>query len=122
MAGAMRRVGMSQAEMAAALLRVNADRCAPPLPPREVERIASSVASYEPDQVAVALAENHWDQMYAAGPGDEAPDHPNPGAIPDPLLCVPGFIGEVMAYTLQAAPYPERALAFTRALSLQALL
>jgi hypothetical protein len=122
LAGAMRRVGMSQAEMAAALLRVNADRCAPPLPPREVERIASSVARYEPDQVAVALAENHWDQMYAEGPGDEAPDNPDPGPIPDELLCVPGFIGEVMTYTLQTAPYPERALAFCGALSLQALL
>jgi hypothetical protein len=123
LAGAMRRVGMSQAEMAAALARVNADRCVPPLVPREVERIAASVARYEPDQVAVALAENHWDQMYAERPlDDEAPDAPDPGAIPDHLLRVPGFIDEVMTYTLQTAPYPERTLAFCGALSLQALL
>lgn len=123
LAGAMRRVGMSQAEMAAALARVNADRCVPPLVPREVERIAASVARYEPDQVAVALAENHWDQMYAERPlDDEAPDAPDPGAIPDDLLRVPGFIDEVMTYTLQTAPYPERTLAFCGALSLQALL
>jgi hypothetical protein len=126
LAGTMRRVGMSQAEMAAALLRVNADRCTPPLPPAEVERVAASVARYEPDQVAVALAENHWEQMYAPRPGGEAEEradeHPDPGPIPEPLLHVPGFIDQVMAYTLETAPYPERALAFGGALALQAVL
>ncbi len=59
---AMRRVGMSQAEIFAALQQVNADRCSPPLPPREVERTAASIARYEPDAVSVAVAENHWAQ------------------------------------------------------------
>lgn len=63
LAGTMRRVGMAQAEIAAALLQTNKDRCFPPLSPREVERIAASVARYEPDQIAVAMAEGHWDQM-----------------------------------------------------------
>jgi hypothetical protein len=121
--GNMRRVGMSQAEIAAALLRVNTDRCVPALSPREVERIAASIARYEPDQIAVALTENHWDQMYAEAPADEdAAANPDPGPIPDHLLCVPGFIEEVMAYTLATAPYPERSLAFCGALALQALL
>jgi Bifunctional DNA primase/polymerase, N-terminal/AAA domain/Primase C terminal 1 (PriCT-1) len=66
LAGAMRRVGMSQSEIAVALNQVNEDRCAPALPPREVERIASSVARYEPDQVATALAEDHWSQLHTA--------------------------------------------------------
>jgi hypothetical protein len=119
----MRRVGMSQAEIAAALLQTNKDRCAPPLSPREVERIAASIARYEPDQIAVALTENHWDQMYAEAPADEeAVANPDPGPIPDHLLSVPGFIDEVIAYTLATAPYPERALAFCGALALQALL
>jgi hypothetical protein len=123
LAGAMRRVGMSRPEIAVALIQVNQDRCAPPLAAREVERIAASVARYEPDQVAVALAENHWDQMYAERPADdEAPDAPDPGATPEHLLRVPGFIDEVMTYTLQTAPYPERTLAFGGALSLQSLL
>jgi hypothetical protein len=123
LAGTMRRVGMARPEIAAALLRVNGDRCTPPLAAREVERIAASVARYEPDQIAVALAENHWDQMYAERPvDDEAPDAPDPGAIPDHLLRVPGFVDEVMTYTLRTAPYPERTLAFCGALSLQALL
>ena len=29
---------------------------------REVEKIAASICRYEPDQVAVAVAENHWEQ------------------------------------------------------------
>ncbi|MCK6485442.1 MAG: bifunctional DNA primase/polymerase [Phycisphaerae bacterium] len=62
LAGAMRRVGMSQAEIFAALQQVNADRCVPPLAVPEVERIASSIARYEPNAVSVALAENHWAQ------------------------------------------------------------
>ncbi len=126
LAGTMRRVGMSQAEITAALLQVNADRCSPPLPPAEVERIAASVARYEPDQVAVALTENHWEQMYAEQAPDsteERADEPSdPGPIPEHLLHVPGFIDQVMTHTLETAPYPERTLAFGGALALQALL
>lgn len=48
LAGAMRRVGMTQAEMAVALHQVNADRCKPPLPVTEVGRIAASIARYDP--------------------------------------------------------------------------
>jgi hypothetical protein len=64
LAGAMRRVGMTRSEMAAALNRTNLDRCAPPLSPAEVEQIAESVASYEPDQISVAVVENHWNQVF----------------------------------------------------------
>ena len=64
----MRRVGMSRDEILAALVRANADRCSPPLPAAEVERIAASVARYEPDQVSVALAEDHWSQDFAPPP------------------------------------------------------
>ena len=58
--GSMRRVGMSGAEILAALQRANADRCRPPLTDSEVETIANSVARYEPDQLSVAIAEDHW--------------------------------------------------------------
>jgi hypothetical protein len=63
LAGTMRRRGMTQAEIAAALLQTNKDRCAPPLSPHEVERIAASIARYAPDEVSVALVEGHWDQL-----------------------------------------------------------
>ncbi|MDX2199601.1 MAG: bifunctional DNA primase/polymerase [Phycisphaerae bacterium] len=68
LAGAMRRVGMTRAELFAALLQINVDRCTPPLPLREVERIAASVARYEPDSISVALIEDHWRQDFAPKP------------------------------------------------------
>jgi hypothetical protein len=69
----MRRVGMTLAEIAAALLQTNKDRCFPPLSPREVERIAASVARYEPDQIATAMAEGHLDQMMRGQASQLAP-------------------------------------------------
>ncbi|GIW90238.1 MAG: hypothetical protein KatS3mg109_0670 [Pirellulaceae bacterium] len=122
LAGTMRRVGMSQAEIAAALRQTNQDRCVPPLADREVERIAASIARYEPDAVAVALAENHFEQMFQDDLCGEALDELDPGPVPEELLYVPGFVDEVMQYTLRTAPYPERVLAFAGALVLQAFL
>ena len=75
LAGAMRRVGMSQAEIFAALQQVNADRCAPCLLLPEVERIAASIARYEPNAVSVALAENHWAQDHGT------PTQPRPLSV-----------------------------------------
>ncbi len=49
MAGAMRRKGMSQDAMAAALQVENASRCDPTLPEAEVDKIARSIARYEPE-------------------------------------------------------------------------
>lgn len=66
LAGTMRRVGMSRSEILAAITQINADRCQPPLSHREVERIAGSVVRYEPDQVAVAVAENHYGQDFGS--------------------------------------------------------
>lgn len=122
LAGAMRRVGMGHAEIVAALTQTNRGRCQPPLADREVERIAASITRYAPDAVAQALAENHFDLMYAE-PGDEDDEIPDdPGPIPESMLRVPGFIDAVMQYTLETAPYPEPVLAFAGALTLQALL
>lgn len=47
-AGAMRRHGAIEAEILAALTEIN-KRCEPPLEPSEVEKIAASVARYEPE-------------------------------------------------------------------------
>jgi hypothetical protein len=51
-----------------------------------------------------------------------APDAPDPGPIPDGLLRVPGFVGEVMDFCLATAPYPNPVMAFAGALALQAFL
>ncbi len=49
LAGAMRRRGMSQEAIGAALLEINRRQCSPPLPDDEVTRIARSVTRYEPE-------------------------------------------------------------------------
>jgi hypothetical protein len=46
----------------------------------------------------------------------------DPGPLPEELLYVPGFISEVMDYTLRTAPYPNKILAFAGALSIQGFL
>ena len=51
-----------------------------------------------------------------------ATDLPDPGPMPDRLLRVPGFVGEVMDYCLSTAPYPNPVMAFAGALALQAFL
>ncbi len=52
LAGAMRRRGMSEAAILAALLEDNRRRCDPPLSPGEVRRIAASVSRYAPAIIA----------------------------------------------------------------------
>ena len=121
LAGTMRRVGMSAVEICAALERTNVDRCVPPLDRREVEQIANSVARYPPDEVAVALTEDHWAQMYEAAP-EKPSDYEDPGPVPESLCRVPGFVAGVMDHCLTTAPYPNVPLAFCGALALQALL
>ena len=46
----------------------------------------------------------------------------DPGLMPDDLLNVPGFIGEVIEHTLATSPYPNRTMAFCGALELQSYL
>ena len=124
LSGNMRRVGMTRDEILAALERINEGRCRPPLPAREVEKIATSICRYEPDQVAVAVAENHWAQDAGIGAAGEnaGPAIADPGPLPLDLLRVPGFVSEVMDYCLETAPYPNVAMAFAGALALQAVL
>lgn len=50
LAGSMRRKGCTEEEILAALLLANTSRCVPPLERGEVERIARSGASYEPEE------------------------------------------------------------------------
>jgi len=124
LAGTMRRVGMSRDEILAALAQVNEDRCRPALSMREVEKIATSICRYEPDQVSVAVAENHWEQVQQPEPSTEeaAPALPDPGLLPEDLLRMPGFVSEVMDHSLAVAPYPNVVMAFCGAVALLAIL
>ena len=72
-------------------------------------------------QAAAALRR----EGFGATPAIDAnpPEIPaDPGLLPAELLRVPGFVSEVMDYTLSIAPYPNQAMAFAGALALQAIL
>jgi hypothetical protein len=87
---------------------------------------------------ALALSAQGYGSVGIAGTGDvdlsafgdgghaerepPAPPLPDPGPLPDELLRVPGFVGEVMDYCLATAPYPNPVMAFCGALALQAFL
>ena len=80
LAGTMRRRGMSEEAMTAALLVDNAQRCVPPLPDHEVRRIAQSVARYAP--AAAARSAHGWDVVEAMVSGGEG-GHARPPSPPN---------------------------------------
>jgi len=58
----------------------------------------------------------------SAGPGGSAPRRagpPDPGPVPDSLLYVPGFVGEMIDFAMAGAPYPSRGMAFCGAMAMQ---
>jgi len=71
LAGTMRRRGMSEDEIAAALLVVNEKRCEKPLPESEVRTIAKSVGRYAPAD------DNHVNHVYTTGNSDGNNNHVN---------------------------------------------
>ncbi len=61
--------------------------------------------------------------MAQATPDDDPPAAPDdPGPMPLELLRIPGFVGEVMDFCLQTAPYPNQVMAFCGAVALQSFL
>ncbi|HNO80369.1 MAG TPA: DUF3987 domain-containing protein, partial [Phycisphaerae bacterium] len=56
------------------------------------------------------------------GSSTPAPEITDPGTIPEHLFCVPGFVADVMDFTLANAPYPNVGLAFCGAIALQSYL
>ena len=59
LAGSMRRRGMTEAEILAALIAVNGNRCRPPLPEDEVQAIAHSVARYEATEAVAGAPDDN---------------------------------------------------------------
>lgn len=71
LAGSMRRRGMSFEAIKAALLAENAERCAPPLPEKEVIAIARSVSGYAPSaDIVLSRPACDWDEDIADAYGD----------------------------------------------------
>jgi hypothetical protein len=66
LAGALRRRGLTQAEIEAALLVANRERCVPPLPETEVLRIARSISRYPPGPAARPDTRKAFDLLRAS--------------------------------------------------------
>ena len=114
--GTMRRAGMTRPEILAALHRINQDRCQPPLPSSEVDRIASSVSRYDPDEVTVALVENHYGQMFDESGEEGGPT--DPGLFPEELLNCEGLLAEIVEFNSQTAFKRQPILALAAAIAL----
>jgi hypothetical protein len=68
LAGSMRRRGMTEDEILAALLVANEQRCEPPLDEEEVRQIAKSVSEYDPGSADAGLAGEQSDSLYVETP------------------------------------------------------
>ena len=60
LAGTMRRRGMTEGEISAALMAINEARCVPPLSDREVLSIAANVARYSPADPTTVIDRRAW--------------------------------------------------------------
>ena len=91
LAGTLRRSGVSQAAIEAALQEENAKRCSPPLPTAEVSRIAWSIARHEPAEDYGELAQVDTSQLIDSLKGETQ--------VELSLICAADWAGE---------PTPER--------------
>lgn len=75
LAGVMRRRGMSETAILAALKAENLARCAPPLDDLSVERTARSIARYTPEApISAASAPDYMEGVYSVGDLSDAID------------------------------------------------
>jgi hypothetical protein len=103
LAGTMRRKGMSGDAIAAALLIENKQGCEPPLPERQVRKIAQSISRYAPAPVisipppASGTADREEDPEGRAEPGREY--HPKTGNV----MALAPTIGDVLLFHYKLA-------------------
>jgi hypothetical protein len=62
LAGSMRKRGMSETAILAALREENKEKCLPPLPDDEVQTIAKSAGRWEPGAPALSLSPDQWER------------------------------------------------------------
>lgn len=74
LAGTMRRRGAGEAAIFAALTVENDERCDPPLPEREVRRIAQSVARYAPEPTVGGFTNGHRAEDVPPAEADGEPE------------------------------------------------
>ena len=99
LAGTMKRRGMSNDAVEAALLVENIKRCEPPLAKAEVQRIAASVAKYPA-------------RKNEKGDADAAKEWTNPVPLlsctvpPFDVTCIPGSLGDMVSAVSRATETP----------------
>jgi hypothetical protein len=98
LAGSMRAAGLAADAILAALLVVNRNRCRPPLPDKEVETIARSVARYETWGLTPPRLILH------RKPGTAGPSLPKPADFPTDAL--PPVLAEFTVQTAAAMGCP----------------
>ena len=70
--GTMRRRGMTEEAITAALLETNVRQCDPPLPEDEVKNIAKSVSRYKPEKLTNSqMSDISWDNLTSLEKTDE---------------------------------------------------
>ena len=119
LAGTMRRRGMSETAILAALVQENQEKCSPPLPDKELKTIARSVGRYAPavPDYPMPLPPSEWQK-----PLTEWPDPIIPGMATLPDIgtdLLPGWIGE-MAKAVALHTKTPPAIAVMMALSVLA--
>ena len=62
------------------------------------------------------------DEEYSPDDSGVSASLSDPGLMPDNLLTMPGFVGDLVEYTLAISPYPNRPMAFCGALTMQSYL
>ena len=87
---------------------------------RALSGLGYGCASSPPDYVDISAIVS---VMPASQPGlhnsPQEPEAADPGPIPEQMFQIPGLVGEFVDYSLQAAPYPNMAMAFCGAMALQ---
>lgn len=116
-AGVLRRQGCEEATIRAALRQENTNRCNPPMRESEVDKIAWSVSRYPPDDVAVAIIEDHYGQFVEPEKFSD-----DPGEFPASALDAGGLIGMVADYTNSVSFRRQPVLALAGAISLASVL
>lgn len=112
LAGSMRRRGMTEEEILAALLVTNAKRCCPPLDEKDVATIAHSVARYAPSDVPNGKQECLVDPVETGKPST-AEDNPFPMELYDNA---PGIVGDIARWITGASFAPRAEYAYACAL------
>ena len=91
---------------------LNEQRDPPPDPGVDISALVGKATKVTKPAARVEAVDDDYD----------IPANGDPGPLPDELLRIPGFVDDVMQFTLATAPYPNRPLAFVGAIALPILI